>query len=270
MYKTLILALGMFFYVGFSGVAEASPSTNQPEVRQVQQTQVKKIVKKKKKVKKSRAAKVAPENNPFLKNDSIFASRDPYTTNSGDMTASQYWAEEAKRQEVINQQLALKPKTKDERRKEIAQKCGWFTCEPKSKEVVAEAKKWEGKHERRNKKELKTLFSDTGQDPIDPARIPWCAAFANAILNRSGYETTNSLQARSFLHWGRKTNNPQEGDVVVFSRGRNSWAGHVAFFVGYEYFEGVKYVKVLGGNQNQEVNIAYFPVDRVLGYRTAA
>jgi len=49
MYKTLILALGMFFYVGFSGVAEASPSTNQPEVRQVQQTQVKKIVKKNKK-----------------------------------------------------------------------------------------------------------------------------------------------------------------------------------------------------------------------------
>lgn len=269
MYKTLILALGMALFVGFSGVAEASPSTNQPELQQVQQTQAKKKIVKKKKSKKTRAVKVAPEKNPFIKNDSIFASRDPYAPVMGEMTSGQYWAEEAKRQEVINQQLGIKPKSRDERRQEVAQKCGWFTCEPKTKEVVVEARKWEGKHERRNKKELKSLFSDNGQLPIDPARIPWCAAFANAILNRSGYETTNSLQARSFLHWGRKTNNPQEGDVVVFSRGRNSWAGHVAFFVGYEYFEGIKYVKVLGGNQNQEVNIAYFPVNRVLGYRTA-
>ena len=100
-------------------------------------------------------------------------------------------------------------------------------------------------------------------------RIPWCAAFANAILNRSGYETTNSLMARSFLHWGTKTKDPRDGDIVVLKRGQSNATGHVGFFQGYEWFAGVQYVKVLGGNTDNAVQVGYFPISAVLGYRTA-
>jgi uncharacterized protein (TIGR02594 family) len=141
-----------------------------------------------------------------------------------------------------------------------------WVCEPKT---LAEAKKWEGKDARKNKQELKSLFAENSVSPIDPTRVPWCAAFANAILNRIGYETTNSLQARSFLAWGKKTWNPNDGDIVVLARGRSKSTGHVGFFQGYETWNGTKYVKVLGGNTDHGVQIGYFPVSKVLGYRTA-
>jgi len=54
------------------------------------------------------------------------------------------------------------------------------------------------------------------------------------------------------------------------ARGHNSAAGHVGFFMGYEWFEGVKYVKVLGGNTDHAVQVGYFPVSKVVGYRTFA
>ena len=47
-------------------------------------------------------------------------------------------------------------------------------------------------------------------------------------------------------------------------------AGHVGFFMGYEWFEGVKYVKVLGGNTDHAVQVGYFPASKVVGYRTYA
>ena len=145
-----------------------------------------------------------------------------------------------------------------------AQSC-WI-CEPKT---LAEARKWEGKDASKNKQELKSLFAQNSVAPIDPTRTPWCAAFANAILNRIGYETTNSLQARSFLAWGKKTWNPNDGDIVVLARGKSKSTGHVGFFQGYETWNGTKYVKVLGGNTDHGVQIGYFPVSKVLGYRTA-
>ena len=92
------------------------------------------------------------------------------------------------------------------------------------------------------------MFRLEWEDPIDPQHVAWCAAFANAILRRENKETTHSLMARSFLHWGKVTHDPKEGDIVVLARGKDGWSGHVGFFMGYETFDGVKYVKVLGGN----------------------
>jgi hypothetical protein len=63
------------------------------------------------------------------------------------------------------------------------------------------------------------------------------------------------------------TRHPEYGDIVVFSRGRGQWAGHVGFYVGEEVVEGVRYILVLGGNQRKEVNVAYYPANYVLGYR---
>jgi uncharacterized protein (TIGR02594 family) len=130
------------------------------------------------------------------------------------------------------------------------------------------AKRWEGYHAHRNRSELRDLLSKGNDMTVDPARIPWCAAFANAVLKQTGLEGTGSLQARSFLGYGIATKYPKEGDIVVFTRGRNQHAGHVGFYMGHETLSnGVTYIKVLGGNQNREVNVAYYPANRLLGYR---
>jgi uncharacterized protein (TIGR02594 family) len=135
--------------------------------------------------------------------------------------------------------------------------------------TIDEASRLEGLNTRKNREEIKTYLkaSTTHDTPVDPVRTPWCAAFANAVLRRSGYEGTDSLMARSFLSYGIKTKTPKEGDIVVLKRGGSTATGHVGFFNGYEWEGNQLYVKVLGGNQSKSVNVAYFPVNYVLDYR---
>ena len=132
---------------------------------------------------------------------------------------------------------------------------------PKKNPVVV-AKKYEGLHEKTHRAKLHNLMS------VDPVRTPWCAGFVNAVLYQSGVNGTNSLMARSFLHWGYSTRSPREGDIVVFTRGKSRAAGHVGFYMGEEVVDGVRYILVLGGNQNRAVTTAYYPANRVLGFRT--
>jgi hypothetical protein len=53
------------------------------------------------------------------------------------------------------------------------------------------------------------------------------------------------------------------GAVVVLSRGSNPSLGHVGFFMGYSGSN----VKILGGNQMNQVSIANFPKTKVAAYR---
>lgn len=198
---------------------------------------------------------------------------------SPEESVSEYFRKEKERMALNNQIIqtttpAISKKVqlsldREEHRRRVVKECSWFTCDF-TYEVTIEAKKWEGKNIKGNRNELKNLLTTGNNQPVDPARIPWCAAFANAILNRLGYETTNSLTARSFMKWGKKTNEPQSGDIVVLKRGHNGWSGHVGFFEGFETLDGIKYVKVLGGNTDKAVQVGYFPVDKVLGFRKAA
>jgi uncharacterized protein (TIGR02594 family) len=264
MYKVILAATVAVGALFASSIVEARPTST--EQTTVQQVVKKKKVVKKKRVKKQQAAKVAPEHNPFLKNDSMFSSVE--------QSAAEYWREEQARMQQAALDKVVPPKTKNREqiRRELVMNCGWFTCEPKFKEVVVEAKKWEGKNQKEHRAELKNLLT-TGnkkKEPVDPARIPWCAAFANAILSRSGFETTDSLMARSFLTWGVKTKEPKQGDIVVLARGKDGWSGHVGFFEGFETIDGIKYVKVLGGNTEKAVQVGFYPVSKVLGYRTYA
>ena len=71
------------------------------------------------------------------------------------------------------------------------------------KKPVALAKNMEGKHAVRDRKELKQILN------VDPLSVAWCAAFVNTILKQSGFEGTNSLQARSFLKYGSVTRVPE-------------------------------------------------------------
>ncbi|GAB1717048.1 MAG: hypothetical protein NTAFB05_20900 [Nitrobacter sp.] len=130
------------------------------------------------------------------------------------------------------------------------------------------AKSYLGKYERdpEARATLSSFFAKFGGIHLDPATTPWCAAFANAVLGASGIKGTGKANARSFLDWGTPTDNPSEGDIVVFRRGNSSWQGHVAFFVG---FDGDGNIKVLGGNQHDHVSITTMPRAALLGFRRA-
>lgn len=108
------------------------------------------------------------------------------------------------------------------------------------------------------------LNSFTGMNIRDGG---WCAGFVNAVLRQAGLKGTNSVMARSFLHWGTSTNTPVQGDIVVFrdlTQSRDPAHGHVGF---YMYREG-DYIMTLGGNEDKQVKIKGYPVSYVIGYRT--
>lgn len=94
---------------------------------------------------------------------------------------------------------------------------------------------------------------------------PWCAAFVGGILEICCIKSTRSALARSYSNWGEELKEPVVGAIVVFWRGSpQGWSGHVGFVVGRDQDYNLM---VLGGNQNDEVNIKPFAVDRVLSYR---
>lgn len=136
---------------------------------------------------------------------------------------------------------------------------------------IENAKSEIGLNAHTDRQKLKTELSQANKQTIDPAFIPWCAAWANKVLADAGIQGTDSLMARSFLAWGQPvTGMPKIGDVVVLRRGRNRYAGHVGFFYGFvDDANGVQKIAVLGGNQGQAVKISYYPITRVIAYRTA-
>lgn len=127
-----------------------------------------------------------------------------------------------------------------------------------------------GKEERRDRQELRALFRSTIGD-VDPVVTPWCAGFVDAMLIQAGERPLGTLWARDFLKYGTPVGQPAPGDIVVLTRGPVN--GHVGFFHRFvQATDGKWYVAVLGGNTETltdqgSVNIGYFPLDRVLGYR---
>jgi len=135
---------------------------------------------------------------------------------------------------------------------------------------IKDAKTQIGLNSKTDRQKLKTELSQANKQTVDPAFIPWCAAWANKVLADAGMPGTDSLMARSFLAWGHPVSGvPKVGDVVVMRRGRNRYAGHVGFFYGFvDDATGIKKVAVLGGNQGKSVSISYYPISRVIAYRT--
>lgn len=107
-------------------------------------------------------------------------------------------------------------------------------------------------------------FDKAGFPQIDNDETAWCAAFANAMLEQSGYPGSKSLAARSFLNWGKPVAKPYPGCIVVFWRGSpRGWEGHVGFYLS----ERGDKIKVLGGNQGNAVTAQDYPRSQLLGYR---
>jgi uncharacterized protein (TIGR02594 family) len=96
--------------------------------------------------------------------------------------------------------------------------------------------------------------------------IAWCSIFVNWCALQAGLPRSNSALARSWLEVGRKTSFPDPGDIVVLWRTSiDSWQGHVGFFMGFNHDKSK--VFVLGGNQDDAVNIRQYDLERVLEFR---
>lgn len=99
----------------------------------------------------------------------------------------------------------------------------------------------------------------------DGAR-PWCADFANAMLEVAGLHGTRSGMARSFDrsdHF-RRLAGPAIGAITVFWRGsRASGLGHVGFCAGAE---ASGRLAILGGNQKDAVTVAAMASTRLVGH----
>lgn len=97
--------------------------------------------------------------------------------------------------------------------------------------------------------------------------VAWCSAFTNYIAWLLRLPRSKRLNARSWLDVGVpiQLGAAEPGfDVVVFWRGSAGAAtGHVGFFAGREGGD----ILVLGGNQNNQVSVARYDGDRLLGIR---
>lgn len=98
----------------------------------------------------------------------------------------------------------------------------------------------------------------------------WCSAFVCWCIMRSRSKATDAspvwprkdgAASASYRSWGEATTTPKQGDLAVFQRSDQSWAGHIGFV---DRIEGDT-IWVLGGNQGAqndynggEVNIAKF------------
>lgn len=83
---------------------------------------------------------------------------------------------------------------------------------------------------------------------------PWCAIFANAMLESCAIPGTRSASSQSFRHAGNfvQMAGPALGAVVVFWRiSKSSGLGHVGFYCG----ERNGYLWTLGGNESDMVQI---------------
>jgi uncharacterized protein (TIGR02594 family) len=113
--------------------------------------------------------------------------------------------------------------------------------------------------------EIVKMFKDVGHEWVKDDETAWCAAFLGAVLERAGILSTRKLNARSYLFWGEQVHSPKMGDVVILWRVKpDSPYGHVGFFVCFRD----QSIFLLGGNQNNQVSIQAYPLNRVLGYRT--
>ena len=96
--------------------------------------------------------------------------------------------------------------------------------------------------------------------------IAWCSSYVNWCMMKAGQIGTGSAQARSWLSWGKEIKIPTYGCVVIMSRA-DRHQGHVGFYMGRKPDD---VIAILGGNQGNTVSVAWFSIQKVLGYRWPA
>ena len=93
---------------------------------------------------------------------------------------------------------------------------------------------------------------------------PWCGTFCAQVFKEAGLSAKvpkEFFRAKAWENAGTKLTRPAYGCIVTFIR---DGGGHVGFVVG-KTKTGM--LKVLGGNQSNQVNISDFDPKRVTAYR---
>jgi uncharacterized protein (TIGR02594 family) len=116
-----------------------------------------------------------------------------------------------------------------------------------------------------NNPEIMKFFHEIGHSWVQGDETAWCSAFVNWCCLKSGAPMSGKLNARSWLTVGAPiADDPMIGDIAVFWReSPQSWKGHVGFFIR----DDGDFIWVLGGNQNNQVNISPYRKSRLLQYR---
>jgi uncharacterized protein (TIGR02594 family) len=94
--------------------------------------------------------------------------------------------------------------------------------------------------------------------------IPWCGLFIAYCAHKAGVEVVDSpLWALNWAKYGTKESTPMLGDVLTFKR---DGGGHVGLYIG----EDRTHYHVLGGNQNNQVNVMRIAKSRLHQARRTA
>lgn len=98
----------------------------------------------------------------------------------------------------------------------------------------------------------------------DADDLEWCGSFLNWVMDKAGLPRSRSDWARDWLDVGTPLDEPRVGAIVVVARGRGPDSGHVGLYLG-PGAPGM--IRVLGGNQDNQVREKEYPAADVLGYR---
>lgn len=89
----------------------------------------------------------------------------------------------------------------------------------------------------------------------------WCGSFVAMCMSKAGYKLPSYPErSLSWLNFGKNGDVPKVGSIAVKTR---SGGGHVGFVVSVDG----DYVYILGGNQNDEVNIKRYRTDAFIDFR---
>lgn len=92
--------------------------------------------------------------------------------------------------------------------------------------------------------------------------VPWCGlaqAWAELEAGRQpGPPGSSALSSQAWRLLGTEIALPELGDILVWEHLDHPWTGHVARYVG----ETATHYAALGGNQSDQVSIAFFPKSR--------
>lgn len=102
---------------------------------------------------------------------------------------------------------------------------------------------------------------------------PWCSSYVNWVMTQSKRKGTNNALAKSWLKWGVTVKQPAHGDIIVIRKktaGLSSATGSsTGYHVGFYLTATPTYVRILGGNQKNQVKESNFSLKsfEVMGYR---
>lgn len=93
---------------------------------------------------------------------------------------------------------------------------------------------------------------------------PWCGVAVGGWLDECGIPVpAHFYRALAWLSWGTPVDTPRLGAIAIIERAGGG--GHVGLVTGRT--ENCDYLRLLGGNQGNEVSEAWFPAGRIRGYR---